>query len=674
MLTQEQYLQRVTELKVGKQLPDAVYLHADALSNQDKQLFDFANAIAKALNVNPGDWNVAKLFTSDFRISLLNYPTFYTDAYPALVQSTTVNLRELSHRTISYESTDNAPILHRKELMVGRDSPYYDEFSLITQEGENAGLYEQTKTIGFKLSWENHIARHGYTLVDGRLFRTSMLPNDEQEKLIDRHKTAIVRHALSAPMKSLVKHGFLTGDYSLFDYGCGRGDDLRELLAHGIDAAGWDPNHFPEGEIINADVVNLGFVLNVIEDKAERNEALSNAWGFADKLLVVSVMLANETFINRFTPYKDGVITSRNTFQKYYSQAEIKAYIERCLDEEAIAVAPGIFYVFKDKNEEQRCQQQRYSRSHQWQQLSTTYTPGNTDKAKLIIAQHQPLFDEFWQTCLKLGRLPISEEFPRSDETKNLLGSHRRVFSVLQSLERATAFEAAQQQRKEDLLLYFAMTLFSKRKPYSQQPVTLKNDIKAFFNDYKTALNQAEGLLGTIADQTLIEDACKQAHQTLPASVYNVGHSLVFHKSYFEKIPLILRTYVAAALQLYGEIDEQVDLIKIHTTSGKLTLTAYDDYEQSVPFLVERIKIKMAEQEIDFFDYVDESKRPPLLNKHLYMNAADISYQKQKSFDQRLARLFNDEYTQELFYRRIEFDIMLAKNHKKIMGYRIVTQ
>lgn len=674
MLTQEQYQQRVSALKVGKQLPEAVYLHADALSNEDKQLFDFANAIAKALNLSPDDWNVAKLSTSDFRISLLNYPTFYTDAYPALVQSTTVNLRELSHRTISYESTDNAPILHRKELMVGRNSPYFEEFSLITQEGENAGLYEQAKSIGFKLSWENHIARHGYTLVDGRLFRASMLPNGEQEKLIDRHKTAIVRYALSAPMKSLVKHGFLTGDYSLFDYGCGRGDDLRELLAHGIDASGWDPNHFPEGEIIHADVVNLGFVLNVIEDKAERSEAINNAWGLADKLLVVSVMLANETFINRFTPYKDGVITSRNTFQKYYSQAEIKAYIERCLDEEAIAIAPGIFYVFKDKNEEQQCQQQRYSRSHQWQQLTTANTASNTDKAKLIIAQHQELFDEFWQTCLKLGRLPINDEFPRSDETKTLIGSHRKVFNLLLSQEGTSDFEAAQQQRKDDLLLYFAMTLFSKRKPYSQQPVTLKNDIKAFFGDYKTALNQAEDLLVTIADQTLIEDACKQAHETLPASVYNIGHSLVLHKSYLEQIPLVLRTYVAAALQMYGEIEEQIDLVKIHTTSGKLTLTAYDDYAQSVPFLVERIKIKMADQEIDFFDYVNESKRPPLLNKHLYMSTADINYQKQKSFDQRLAKLFDDEYTQELFYRRVEFDIMLAKNHKQIMGYRILTQ
>lgn len=153
-------------------------------------------------------------------------------------------------------------------------------------------------------------------------------------------------------MKNLAKHGYLSGHYSIFDYGCGRGDDLRELEAHGLDALGWDPNFQPDNERVSSSIVNLGFVLNVIEDQDERLEALLGAWDLTEQLLVISVMLANETYIAQFKPYKDGVITSRNTFQKYYAQTEIKTYIERHLQEEAIAVAPGIFYVFKDKLEE----------------------------------------------------------------------------------------------------------------------------------------------------------------------------------------------------------------------------------------------------------------------------------------------------------------------------------
>ncbi|MEZ9856578.1 hypothetical protein AB4347_21495, partial [Vibrio breoganii] len=136
---------------------------------------------------------------------------------------------------------------------------YYGHFVSLTQEGENAGLFENSRLIGFKRSWENLIARNGYELVDGRLFRCSSVTTQE-ETGIDRYRTAIVRHELSAPMKTLVKHGYLKGEHSIFDYGCGRGDDLRELEAHGLDALGWDPNFQPDNDKSSSDIVNIGFV------------------------------------------------------------------------------------------------------------------------------------------------------------------------------------------------------------------------------------------------------------------------------------------------------------------------------------------------------------------------------------------------------------------------------
>ncbi|MCP5079399.1 MAG: DNA phosphorothioation-associated putative methyltransferase, partial [Psychromonas sp.] len=310
----------VKEIKVGKQLPDAIYLHKDAFSELPKTLNGFIPAVAKALNIDENDWDLVKLFKKDFRLSLLSYPDFYTDSYPALHKSINVDLSKLSHRITEYSNTENPPILHRKETMVLTDNPHYEYFTQLTAEGENAGLYENTRIIGFKQSWLNLITRHGYELVDGRLFRSSAVLETTDKNSIDRHKTAIVRHELSAPMKTLAKRGFLEGDYTIFDYGCGRGDDLRELEAHGLDAIGWDPNFQPDNDKVTSDIVNIGFVLNVIEDQDERLEALLGAWELTEQFLVVSVMLANETYIRQFTPYKDGVITSRNTFQKYFTQ------------------------------------------------------------------------------------------------------------------------------------------------------------------------------------------------------------------------------------------------------------------------------------------------------------------------------------------------------------------
>lgn len=667
-MNEELFKQLVSQINLGKHLPDAVYLHRDAFSALPKNLIQFIPAVAKAVNLDDDSWNLVKLFKKEFRLSLLHYPNFYNDSYPSLRQSLNIDLTKLSHKITSYEETENPPILHRKETMILPESSYYEHFVSITQEGENAGLYENSRLIGFKNSWENLIERHGYELVDGRLFRSSSV-QQINDSGIDRHKTAIVRHELSAPMKSLVKHGYLEGSYSIFDYGCGRGDDLRELEAHGLDALGWDPNFQPDNDKVNSDIVNLGFVLNVIEDQDERLEALLGAWELSDKFLVVSVMLANENYIAQFKPYKDGVITSRNTFQKYYAQSEIKNYIERSLQEEAITVAPGIFYVFKDKIEEQLYLQSKYKRHHKWQQLTSPEPVESKDKAKLLITQNQELFNEFWNVCLELGRIPANDEFEQSDKVRELIGSHKKVFTLLQELFDTKEFEQAEKNRKEDLLLYFAMGLFEKRKPYTQQPESLKRDIKALFTDYKTAINLAAELLFAIADTKLINKQCEKAHSQLAASLLNEGHSLIFHRDYIDDLPLLLRVYVGAGLQMYGELDDNIDLIKIHITSGKLTLTAYDDFEKSVPFLVERIKIKMADQDIDFFDYVVEERRPPLLNKHLYMPEEHEKYGKQLSFDKRLAKLMDYEENEETQMSKVEFEVLLNKHSKQIKNF-----
>ena len=110
-----------------------------------------------------------------------------------------------------------------------------------------------------------------------------------------------------------MRFGYLDGQYNVFDYGCGRGDDVRGLIENNITASGWDPYFAKNEKRIEADLVNLGFVINVIEDIEERIEALEGAYSLAKKLLVISVMLPNQKTIGE--PYKDGILTKRNTFQ-----------------------------------------------------------------------------------------------------------------------------------------------------------------------------------------------------------------------------------------------------------------------------------------------------------------------------------------------------------------------
>lgn len=671
----QQFSDLVQSINLGKKLPDAIYLHKESFPNVDSKLANFTQAVATALKVEDTHWDIVKLSRNDFRLSLLSYPTFFTEAYPSLKQSVTVNLSKLSHRIVEYSDTDNPPILHRKETMLTKEHECYEEFQAITQEGENAGLYDNSRMIGFKQSWLRLIQQHGYTLVDGRLFRSSSVTEDQDksnsDNTIDRHKTAIVRHELSAPMKQLAKQGYLNGDHTIFDYGCGRGDDLTELQAHGLDAIGWDPNFRPEADKVMSDLVNIGFVINVIEDKVERDEALFGAWELAGKLLVVSAMLANDKFISQFTPYKDGVITSRNTFQKYYAQAELKGYIERTLDENAITIAPGIYYIFKDKIEEQRFLSGRFKRHHAWKQI-TAPTPTSEEQARLLFTRHHELLNLFWDRCLQLGRLPVQEEFSEITDINSALGNAKKALKLLLQVqgERATAeFETAIQMRREDLLVYFALCQFEQHKGYQHLPEEQKRDIKVFFDTYKVAQAESKTLLYRIANTEEIEQACIQAHESLPASKLNQGHSLELHKRFLHLLPALLRVYVGAAVQLYGELDE-IDLVKIHITSGKVSFMGYDNFDSNpLPTLRERVKVKMWQLDVDFFDYVDIERRPPLIYKCQYIDESFVDFNKQVSFDKRMKK----ERIFELSERPSNLSLIASTLKEKgleIRGYR----
>jgi DNA phosphorothioation-associated putative methyltransferase len=86
-----------------------------------------------------------------------------------------------------------------------------------------------------------------------------------------------------------MSHGIVSPARSLFDYGCGRGADVSLLRKAAVVARGWDPYFHPDEDIAPADCVNLGYVLNVIEDPAERTATLQKAFDLTGKVLIVAV-------------------------------------------------------------------------------------------------------------------------------------------------------------------------------------------------------------------------------------------------------------------------------------------------------------------------------------------------------------------------------------------------
>lgn len=81
-----------------------------------------------------------------------------------------------------------------------------------------------------------------------------------------------------------------------------------------------------------------------------------------------------------------------------------------------------------------------------------------------------------------------------------------------------------------------------------------------------------------------------------------------------------------------------VQLVKIHIGSGKLTLMEFDDFDTSpLPLLRRRIKVNVRKQDYDFFEYGSAQYPKPLLyRKSRYLHEDQADYAEQLAFDEAL--------------------------------------
>lgn len=108
-----------------------------------------------------------------------------------------------------------------------------------------------------------------------------------------RWKIALKRQKLSQPARIGIEKGFINKDETFFDYGCGHGDDVQNLLLKEVVAAGYDGYYSPNRPIFEAHTVQLAFVLNVIESESERCEVLQLCYAIATHTLIIAVQPHN---------------------------------------------------------------------------------------------------------------------------------------------------------------------------------------------------------------------------------------------------------------------------------------------------------------------------------------------------------------------------------------------
>jgi DNA phosphorothioation-associated putative methyltransferase len=636
--------------QVGKYVADRCYVHESGIGGLDASSQELISAATRIARLTAGDhFNVVRVRQSCAEVALLHYPEFFSDAFPALARSWRILIPGELVRFRDYSSSLNPPILHRKELLLPPTHPSYETFSALTAASELLGMFDDPQRIGFRGQWQDLLRRRGYAVSGHNLLPIGNYEptSDDAEPLefqqIQRHLTALSRTSLSAPIQSLLRDELLTSKTSFFDYGCGKGDDLRGLGELSIVGTGWDPYHRPAGVRVDADVVNLGFVVNVIEDFDERIGALLGAFALCRRVLAVSAMLEGAGKPGR--AFRDGILTGRNTFQKYFTQAQLQQFIETVLEEEAIPAAPGVFYVFRDPSEEQEFLLRR-QRSHT--RRSRALLPRPADSASHRLPPPPPAVNvdpemrahslELWNRCMELGRAPEADEVQAFDAIVNKFGSFAKALKYCLKNNDGDALSRSAQGRREEILVTLAVAWFSKRRRFQDFDRRLQRDIKALFGSLASAEREAQKLLFSVGDPVALKTGCEEA-AALGLGHLESGQSLQLHTSLVERLPPVLRVYVACATALFGDV-RHIDLVKLHINSGKVTLMRFDDFiNQPLPSMTERIKVKLKEQDLDIFRYGEEFPRPFLYEKSRFINEEFPNYPEQVGFEAALNQL-----------------------------------
>ena len=475
---------------------------------------------------------------------------------------------------------------------------------------------------------------------------------------VARHKTAISRAELSRPVKFALADGLLNEGTPLFDYGCGRGGDLKRLNAMGITAAGWDPVHKPDAERRTAPVVNLGYVVNVIEDPHERQHTLQRAWDLAENLLIVSARLTSETkALGDTEDFADGCLTSLGTFQKFYEQHELKIWIEQCLETPALPAGPGVFYVFRDDETRVAFQASRYHRR--------IAAPRRSRSIELF-NEHEALLTPLMTFFTERGRLPANNELENTAELQEIFGSIRRAFRVVILATDQDQWDAIAADRAQELLIYLALSQFDGRPIFSKLPRALQLDVRSFFSRYNRACAQADELLFSIGDLSRIDRICSASPlgKSLPAAFY-------IHESALDQLAPELRLYEGCARGLIGRV-EDTTLIKLDRTEPRVSYLSYLEFETDPhPALALSVTVHLQTFRVKYRNYRHHQNPPILHRKETFLGPDHPLFEK-------FARLTRIEESKGLYEdtsrigMRDGWNEILAQKGLTFRGHRLI--
>lgn len=154
----------IATIRCGLDTPGTIYVHESLVKSLPPRIKE---VVQVCMTQTPGA-NIVGIHKSGKQLSFLTYPDFATNPHPAPARETIMNLDRGTRTSLEYSRICNLPVLARKEKLVAKEHPQFEEFKKLTQEEESAHLLPERGEL-LELKWQNILEQAGARIEDHTL-------------------------------------------------------------------------------------------------------------------------------------------------------------------------------------------------------------------------------------------------------------------------------------------------------------------------------------------------------------------------------------------------------------------------------------------------------------------------------------------------------------------------
>lgn len=414
------------------------------------------------------------------------------------------------------------------------------------------------------------------------------------------------------PVRQALYDEVICAGVAVLDYGCGRGQDVSRLQQMGFDVVGWDPYYAADVPLAERQAVLLNYVLNVIEDARERRSTLKAAWELTERVLVVSTRLKWESNAVKGEVVGDGILSGRNTFQHFFSPAELRNLVETVTGTKCVSPVPGVVYAFRHDSDRFAYLARGAIARFEWSD--------SQDYASAVA--------EVISFTERRGRPPLFEEIPPAVLPQLGKISRRAILEVVRKGASPARVAEGARRTTLDTLLYLGTSIFNGRASLNGLPIGVQADIKHCFDSYRVACARADRLLAKIRDDTYIRGAMQNSPGKMTAT------ALYVHRRAVAGMPVVLKLYEHCGFVAAGRPAEW-NILKLDHRGRRVSWSSYPNFDTDPhPTLDWTYGVEMTSLEAGFQRFGDRSNRPLLHRKEEFLAPDDPDVEKYRRLTQ----------------------------------------